>query len=92
MKQCRPRRLGVRWDLGCVSRYFLWKILEPLGEAISPSKVGGSMEIWGVIEDMVVIMLMVIVRAMASHVIDVLIMCWSGVVLGHGLAQGLGRD
>ena len=44
------------------------------------------MEIWGVIE----VMVMVFLRAMASHIIEVLIICWSGVVLGHGLAQGLG--
>ena len=31
-------------------------------------------------------------RAMASYIIDVLSICWSGVVLGHGLARGLGRD
>ena len=50
------------------------------------------MEIKGVIEVMVMIMVMVIFLAMASHIIKVLSLCWSGVVLGHGLAQGLGRD
>ena len=29
---------------------------------------------------------------MVSHLIEVLSICWSGVVLGHGLAQGLDRD
>ena len=50
------------------------------------------MNIWVVIEIMVVFLLMVIFRAMASHILEVLNLCWSGVVLGHGLAQGLGRD
>ena len=31
-------------------------------------------------------------HSMLSHIIEVLSMGWSGVVLGHGLAQGLGRD
>ena len=31
-------------------------------------------------------------RAMLSHIIEVLSLCWSGVVLGHGLGQRLGRD
>ena len=38
------------------------------------------------------LMLMLMFGAMASHIIEVLSVCWSGVVLGHGLAQGLGRD
>ena len=61
-------------------------------EAISPLQVRGSMGIKGVIEVAVMIMVMVIILAMASHIIEVLLSCWSGVVLGHGLAQGLGRD
>ena len=51
-------------------------------------KVKISVEIKGVIE--VMVMLMVIFRAMVSHVIEVLSLCWSEVVLGHGLGQGLG--
>ena len=31
-------------------------------------------------------------RAMVSYRIEVLSICWSGSVSGHGLAQGLGRD
>ena len=76
----------------CVPGSFLWKILEPLGEAISPLKVRGSMKFWGVIKIIVMVMLMLILRAMASHMIEVLIRCWSGGVSGHGLTQGLGRD
>ena len=43
---------------------------------------------------MVMVMLLraVLLRAMDSHMIEVLIRCWSGVVFGNGLAQGLGRD
>ena len=47
------------------------------------------MEIKGVIEVMVMIMVMVIFLAMVSYIIEVLSICWSGVVSGHGSGQGL---
>ena len=65
-------------------------ILEPLVEAISPLKVRGSMEIWGVIEVMVMIMVMAILRAMLSHILEVLSICWSGVVFLSWFGSGFG--
>ena len=41
---------------------------------------------------MVMLMLIFILRAMVSHIIEVLSVWWSGVLSGHGLAQGLVRD
>ena len=41
---------------------------------------------------MVMLMLILISLVMASHILEVLSICCTGVVLGHGLAQGLGRD
>ena len=66
--------------------------LETLMEAISPLKVRISMGVGGVIEVLILLMrmlmLMLMFGAMVYHIIEVLIMCWSGVVLDHGLAQG----
>ena len=50
------------------------------------------MENCGVIEVMFMDMVMVVFLAMVSHIIEVLSLCWSGVVSDHGLAQGLGCD